>query len=123
MVTVEVDAIRLAMSNATFELSQVCDCVISYESPEWAYAGNLRRQPEVRDGVVRSTATSRLRVSVSGTLPLTRETAADLLQRLIDEDARSGSSARYQLVEGRTRPDLGHSAGARTRERACRRSE
>lgn len=102
VVTVQVDDAPNALDHAIHEVSRACRCVISYEGPEWSYAGDLEQGPNGRGGTVARIRTSSLSVSVSGTVPLNRETAADILRRLIAENERNGFSGRFQLIEGRT---------------------
>lgn len=102
VVRVEIEEISNALSSALYEVSGVCRCVISYEDPEWSFSGDLAQQPDGRGGSLWIARKSRLDVSVPTSLPLTRESAADLVERLIVEDARNGGSARFEVFQGRT---------------------
>lgn len=102
MVIVQVDDAPNALDHAIHEVSRACRCVISYEGPEWSYPGDLQQEPNGGGGAISRMRSSSLRVSVSGALPLTRETAADIVRRLIAGNEQNGFSGRFQLIEGRT---------------------
>lgn len=101
-VTVSVTDAPNALEHAIHEVSRSCRCVISYEGPEWSYAGDVRVEPDGRGRTVTSTRKGSLNVGVTGTLPLTREVATDIIHRLVAENERNGTSARFEVVQGRT---------------------
>jgi hypothetical protein len=76
--------------------------VISYEGPEWTFAGDVRQEPDGRGGTITNAQRRTLHARVPGTLPLTRETATGIVTELVAEDQRDGSSARSQVIQGRT---------------------
>lgn len=102
VVEVRADEVPNALSHAIAELRSVCRCVITYEGPEWAFAGDLRQDRDGQGRVVTSTRKGSVYASVPGRLPLSRQTATELLRRLVTADEREGGSARYLVIEGRT---------------------
>jgi hypothetical protein len=101
VIDVRADSVENALNHAIHELRQVCRCVISYEGPEWTYSGDVQQKSDGRGGTITNTRKRTLHASVPGTLPLTRETATDIVLQLIAEDERGSSSARYQVTQGR----------------------
>lgn len=102
VIEVRADNVENALNHAIHELRQVCRCVISYEGPEWTYSADVRHEPDGRGGTIANAQRRTLHASVPGTLPLTRETATGIVTELVAQDERDGSSARYQVIQGRT---------------------
>ncbi|HQZ38341.1 MAG TPA: hypothetical protein PLH72_04845 [Vicinamibacterales bacterium] len=100
--SVEVDDEVNALDHAIAALIRVCKCAISYEEPEWSYSGDLGEMPDSRGRAVVVAKRSSLSASISVNVPVDRQETVELLGRLLEANEQNGSSARFDIIQGRT---------------------